>query len=125
MPTKDDKRATPKGAAETDRADEAWIAAGNPEHAIRVRSLTSYLQNGGSLKDVRLVQGEDRRWTIYVRLTGRPGEHRVNMFKSDQPKTYRDVDLALACVRDDFGYFGSITLVTELTPPPAKPDKDG
>ena len=120
LPKKDDNR-----PASPDRHDEVWIAAGNPEHAIRVRSLTSYLQNGGSLKDVRLVQGEDRRWTIYVRLTGRPGEHRVNMFKSDQPKTYRDVDLALACVRDDFGYFGSITLVTELTPPPAKPDKDG
>ena len=82
-----------------------------------MRSLTAYLQNGGGLKDVRLVQGEDRRWTIYVRLNGRPGEHRVNMFKSDQAKTYRDVDLALACVRDDFGYYGAVTLVTELTPP--------
>lgn len=92
-----------------------WIAAHNPEHAIRVRSLTAYLQNGGGLKDVRLVQGEDRRWTIFVRLSSRAGEHRVNMFKSDKPKTYRDVDLALACVRDDFGYYGPVTLITELT----------
>ena len=122
MPTKDDKRATPKGAAETDRADEAWIAAGNPEHAIRVRSLTAYLQNGGALKDVRLVQGEDRLWTIYVRLVGRPGEHRVNMFKSDQAKTYRDVDLAVAFVQDDFGYFGPITLVPGLTADAKAPD---
>jgi hypothetical protein len=118
LPKKDDKRLAP-----SDRDDEVWIAAGNPEHAIRVRSLTAFLQNGGTLKDVRLVQGEDRSWTIYVRLTGRPGEHRVNMFKSDQPKTYRDVDLAVACVQDDFGYFGPITLVTELTAP-AKSEKD-
>ncbi len=112
LPKKDDKRATPAG-----RDDEVWIAAHNPEHAIRVRSLTAYLQNGGGLKDVRLVQGEDRRWTIFVRLSSRPGEHRVNMFKSDKPKTYRDVDLALACVREDFGYYGPVTLVTELTAP--------
>lgn len=123
MPKKDDKRLSPPA-----RDDEAWVVAGNPEHAIRVRSLTAYLQNGGTLKDVRLVQGVDRRWTIYVRMTGRPGEHRVNMFKSDQPKTYRDVDLALGCVQDDFGYFGPVTLVTELTgpcaPAPGKPAKD-
>ena len=37
------------------------------------------------------------------------------MFKSDKPKTYRDVDLALACVREDFGYYGPVTLITELT----------
>jgi len=115
LPKKDDKRSAPPG-----RDDEAWIAASNPEHAIRVRSLAAYLQNGGSLKDVRLVQGEDRRWTIYVRMNGRPGEHRVNMFKSDHPKTYRDVDLALACVQEDFGYFGPVTLVTELSAPPAR-----
>ena len=110
MAKKDDTR---RAAAAHD--DEAWISASNPEHAIRVRSLTAYLQGGGALKDVRLVQGEDRRWTIYVRLAHRPGEHRVNMFKSDQPKTYRDVDLALGTIRDDFGYYGPVTLVTELT----------
>lgn len=120
MAKKDDPR---RGA--DPKADEVWIAASNPEHAIRVRSLTAYLQGGGALKDVRLVQGEDRRWTIYVRLTGRPGEHRVNMFKSDQPKTYRDVALAVACVQDDFGWFGPITLVTDLTAPTPKPAKSG
>ena len=109
MAKKDDTRAAD---------DEVWIAASNPEHAIRVRSLTAYLQGGGALKDVRLLQGEDRRWTIYVRMAHRPGEHRVNMFKSDQPKTYRDVDLALATIRDDFGYYGPVTLITELTAPP-------
>lgn len=112
MAKKDDAR---RGA--DPKADETWIAASNPEHAIRVRSLTSYLQGGGALKDVRLVQGEDRRWTIFVRMAGRPGEHRVNMFKSDQPKTYRDLDLALATIRDDFGYYGAVILTTELTGP--------
>ena len=31
-------------------------------------------------------------------------------------QTYRDVDLAIATVRDDFGYYGSITLATEQRP---------
>lgn len=110
MAKKDDTRRS--GAAHD---DEAWISASNPEHAIRVRSLTAYLHGGGALKEVRLVQGEDRRWIIYVRMTSRPGEHRVNMFKSDQPKTYRDVDLALGTIRDDFGYYGPVILTTELT----------
>lgn len=55
-------------------------------------------------------------WTMWVRLINRPGEYRLNLFKSDQPKTYRDVDLAIATVRDDFGYYGSITLATEQRP---------
>ena len=38
-----------------------------------------------------------------------PGEYRLNLFKSDQSKTYRVVDLAIAMVRNDFGYYGSIT----------------
>lgn len=40
----------------------------------------------------------------------------------DQAKTYRDVDLAVAFVQDDFGYFGPITLVTELTADAKAPD---
>ncbi|WP_340647639.1 hypothetical protein [Phenylobacterium sp.] len=81
-----------------------------------MRSLSVYLSNGGALTDVRLVEGEDERWTMFVRLINRPGEYRLNLFKSDQPKTYRDVDLAIATIRDDFGYYGSITLATEQRP---------
>jgi hypothetical protein len=103
-----------------DRAEEAWIVGSNPEQAIRIRSLSVYLTNGGALKDVRLVEGEDDRWTMWVRLANRPGEFRLNLFKSDQPKTYRDVDLAIATVRDDFGYYGSITLATDKTPATGK-----
>lgn len=113
-----------------DRSEEAWIVASNPEHAIRIRSLSVYLTNGGALKDVRLVEGEDDRWTMWVRLIDRSGEYRLNLFKSDQPKTYRDVDLAIATIRDDFGYYGSITLATEQRPKVGKvqagplPDSD-
>ena len=103
-----------------DRAEEAWIVGSNPEQAIRIRSLSVYLSNGGALKDVRLVEGENERWTMWVRLANRPGEFRLNLFKSDQPKTYRDVDLAIATVRDDFGYYGSITLATEKGPATGK-----
>lgn len=110
------------------QSEEAWVTLANPELAIRVRSLAAYLGNGGALKDVRLVEGEDKLWTIYVRLEDRPGEHRVNMFKSDDPKTYRDVARAIDCIRDEFGYDGPVTLVTDRTvdrprrPPAPRPD---
>jgi len=98
------------------RSEEAWIVTANPEHKIRVRSLTLYLQRGGALTDVRLIEGEDGSWTMWVRLARRPGEYRLNLFKSDQPKTYRDLKLAVACCRRDFGYYGPITLSTDKTP---------
>ena len=106
----------PDPSDKTGPGEEAWIVGSNPEQAIRMRSLSVYLSNGGALKDVRLVEGDDERWTMWVRLINRPGEYRLNLFKSDQPKTYRDVDLAIATVRDDFGYYGSITLATEQQP---------
>ena len=71
--------------------------------AIRIRNLSVYLRNGGALKEVRLLEGEDRRYTMWVRLANRGGEFRVNLFRSDQPKTYKDLDLAMATIRDDFG----------------------
>ena len=88
----------------------------HPDAAIRVRNLTLYLKRGGSLRDVRLIEGEDGDWTMWVRLAGRPGEHRLNIYKSDAPKTYRDVSLAVSCCRQEFNYFGPITLLTDKLP---------
>jgi hypothetical protein len=107
-----DESERPAGAPD----DEAWIVAANSELKIRVRSLTLYLKRGGALNDIRLVEGEDGIWTLWVRLKNRPGEFRVNQFKSDRPRTYKDVALAIACCREDFGYTGAITLVTERLP---------
>ena len=84
--------------------------------AIRVRNLNLYLRRGGSLKEVRLIEAEDGGWTMWVRLASRPGEYRLNIYKSDAPKVYRDVSLAIACCREDFGYFGPITLSTDKQP---------
>ncbi len=97
-------------------SDEAWIMGSHPDAAIRVRSLLPYLHHGGSLKDVRIVEGEDGGWSIWVRLASRPGEYRLNIYKSDAPKIYRDVGLAIACCRQDFAYFGPITLSTDRLP---------
>ena len=96
--------------------DEAWIVAANSELKIRVRSLTLYLKRGGALNDMRLVEGADGTWTMWIRLKNRSGEFRVNQFKSDQPRTYKNVALAVACCREDFGYTGPITLVTDRLP---------
>ena len=84
--------------------------------AIRVRNLNLYLRRGGSLKEVRLIEADDGGWTMWVRLASRPGEYRLNIYKSDAPKVYRDVSLAIACCRGEFGYFGPITLSTDKQP---------
>jgi hypothetical protein len=96
--------------------DEAWIMGSHRDAAIRVRNLSNYLQRGGSVKDARLIEGEDGGWTVWVRLASRAGEFRLNIYKSDAPKVYRDVGLAIATCRDDFGYFGPITLSTDKQP---------
>jgi len=98
------------------REEEAWIMGANPDAAIRVRNLALYLERGGSLKEVRLVESETGGWTVWVRLASRPGEYRLNIYKSDAPKVYRDVGRAIAACRDDFGYYGPITLSTERQP---------
>ena len=84
--------------------------------AIRVRNLNLYLRRGGALKDVRLIEAEDGGWTVWVRLASRPGEFRLNIYKSDAPKVYRDVGLAIAMCRQDFGYYGPIVLSTDKQP---------
>jgi hypothetical protein len=103
------------GGAEADEG-ETWIVAANSEMKIRLRSLTLYLQRGGALNDIRLIEGADGTWTMWVRLKDRPGEFRLNRFQSEHPKTYKDVALAVACCRRDFGYTGAITLLTERIP---------
>ena len=101
--------------AEADEG-ETWIVAANSEMKIRLRSLTLYLQRGGALNDIRLIEGADGTWTMWVRLKDRPGEFRLNRFQSEHPKTYKDVALAVASCRRDFHYQGPITLITERIP---------
>ena len=107
---------TVEAVNEESESDEAWIMGSHADAAIRVRNLNLYLKRGGALKEVRLVESEDGAWTVWVRLASRSGEYRLNIYKSDQPKIYRDVGLAVAACREDFGYFGPITLSTERVP---------
>jgi hypothetical protein len=102
---------------ETDaRSEEAWVIATNPDFPIRARNVNWFLERGGSIKEVRLTESETGEWSVWLRLTGRSGEHRLAMFKSDEPRVYRDVARAIAMCRDDFGYFGPITLSTDRQP---------
>ena len=96
-----------------DPADEAWVRTADGEHSVRLRSLTQFIKKGGALTEVRLVEGEDGLYTIWFRLSDRPGEFRLNQYDFDQPKTYKDVALAIATIRDDFGFYGAIALSTE------------
>ena len=98
---------------EPDRIDEAWVQAVTPDQAVRVRSLGHILQRGAHLTEARLIEAEDGTWSMLVRLSDRPGEFRLNLYKSAAPKTYKDVALAFATLRDDFGYYGPIILSTD------------
>jgi len=101
---------------DTDRKDEAWIRGVSVDTAIRIRSLTLILERGVVLTEARLVEHLDETWSLYFRLSDRPGEFRLNQYKVDEPKTYRDVTLAFAILRDDFHYFGPVTASTEKRP---------
>ncbi len=101
---------------ETDAREEAWVIATNPDFPIRARNVNWFLERGGSIKEVRLTESETGEWSVWLRLAGRSGEHRLAMFKSDEPRVYRDVARAIAMCRDDFGYFGPITLSTDRQP---------
>jgi len=96
-----------------DPADEAWVRTADGERSVRLRSLSHYIKKGGALTEARLIEGADGLWTIWFRLSDRPGEFRLNQFDYDQPKTYKDVALAIATIRDDFGYYGALSLSTE------------
>ena len=106
------------GKAHKDRdddasTDEAWIRAPGGETAIRVRSLTRYLEKGGQILSVRLTEDLDGLYSIWVRLADRPGEFRLNQFHVDVPKTFKDVGAAIDSIRDDLSYFGDIVVATD------------
>jgi hypothetical protein len=82
-------------AGDEGRSEEAWVIGANPELAIRARNVSMYLERGGSLKEVRLTESEHGDWSVWL---------------------YRDVSLAVAACRDDFGYFGPIILSTDRHP---------
>ena len=107
-----------KHVDDDDRIDEAWIQSSSPDQAIRVRSLSQILDRGTKLTEARLLEGEDGLWSMFVRLSDRAGEFRLNLYKSADPKTYKDVALAVATLREDFGYFGPIILSTERSTSP-------
>jgi hypothetical protein len=96
-----------------DEEQEAWIRLGNGELALRLRNLQDILKRGATVTDARLVEDADENWSIWLRLSDRQGEFRVNQVRVDQPKTYRDVGLAIETVWNDFDYMGTITLSSE------------
>jgi hypothetical protein len=94
-------------------ADEAWVRRADGEQAIRMRLLNALMARGAQLTEVRLLEDEDGIWTIQVRLTGHKGAFIVNHFDSDEPKTYKDVNLAIRIVWADLGYKGNLLLTSE------------
>ncbi len=85
---------------------------------MRVRSVTRYLQKSGRLIHARLVEDVDGIYSLGLRLGDRPGEFRLNHFHADAPKTFKDVALAVASLRSDFGCYTEMAMTTGRQPPP-------
>lgn len=98
---------------EENSAEEAWVRTADGEHAIRLRRVTHYLRQGVTLTEVRLTEGEDGLFTIRLRMSDRPGE--FQLYKQDvaEPRTYKDLGLAVATIRKEFGFLGTIPLSTD------------
>ena len=105
-------------AVDDDDADDAWLRLPGGEMSIRVRSLTRYLEKGGRVIHGRLVEDTDGLYSVWVRLADRPGEFRLNQFHADAAKTFKDVGLAIASLRNDFSYYGEIAVATDRRPAP-------
>ena len=114
-------KANNKSGEGGDRSEECWVVGSNPDLAIRARSVTAYLENGGAVKEVRIVESDEGDWSLFLRLAGRNGEFRLSKWRTDEPKLFKDVALAVAWCRDDFHYFGPIVLSTERLPLNADP----
>ena len=102
-----------KDLPEDTLGEEAWVRTADGEQAIRLRRVTHYLRQGVTLTDVRLIEGEDGLFTIRLRMSDRPGE--FQLYKQDvaEPRVYKDLGLAVATIRKEFGYLGTITLSTD------------
>jgi hypothetical protein len=101
---------------EADASEEAWIRGGNDEQSIRVRNLRALQARGVAVTEARLVEHQNETWGIWMRLSDRGGEFRLNHAKFDEAKTYKDVALAINAIRQEFAYFGTIAISTDRTP---------
>ena len=101
---------------DTDAREEDWVIATDPGFPIRPRNINWFLGEDGSFKEVQLTKSESAEWSVWPRLAGHSGEHRLPVFKSNETRGYRDVARAIAMCRDDFGYPGPITLATYRQP---------
>ena len=98
-------------------SDEAWVRTADGEQMLRLRRLTTYLRQGVVLTEVRLVENPQGLWTIWLRLSDRPGEFKLYKQDIAEPRVYKDVALAVATIRKEFKFLGTISLSTERRPP--------
>lgn len=54
------------------------------ERRLRSDVLLGILARGGAISEARLIEDEDGRWTIRLRLVGEKGEYLVNKYESDE-----------------------------------------
>lgn len=100
---------------------ELWVTGSNPDQQIRIRYLTDLRKRGVTVIGAQLVEQTDETWLMWVRLSDRQGEFRLNLAKVDEPRRFRDVHSAFFSLRDEMDYWGPVTCSTERRRPLAGP----
>ena len=103
----------PKGPSEDDPADEAWVRTADGERMIRLRRVTHWLRQGVTISEVRLVEGQDGLFSIWLRMSDRSGEFQLYKQDAAEPRLYKDLGLAVATIRKEFNFLGTIALSTD------------
>jgi len=101
-----------------DNSEEMWVAGANADLRIRLRNLTEMRKRGVTVITAQMIEQTDETWTIWVRLSDRPGEFRLNMSRADEPRRYRDVQNAFDALRNDLDYWGPVICLSERRPAP-------
>ncbi len=99
-----------------DESSDFWVTGSNPDQQIRIRHLTDLRKRGVTVIGAQLVEQTDETWLLWLRLSDRQGEFRLNLAKVDEPRRYRDVQSAFDALRNEMDYWGPITCATERRP---------
>ena len=100
----------------SDNNEEMWVSGANSDQQIRLRNLVEMRKRGVTVIAAQLIEQTDETWGVWLRLSDRPGEFRLNLSRVDEPRRYRDVQNAFDALRNDLEYWGPVTCLTERRP---------
>ena len=100
----------------SDNNEEMWVSGVNSDQQIRLRNLMEMRKRGVTVIAAQLIEQNDETWSVWLRLSERPGEFRLNLSRVDEPRRYRDVQNAFDALRNDLDYWGPVICLSERRP---------